>query len=269
MPELPEVETTRRGIRGHLEGRRLTGWEVRQPQLRWPVEVPAKLRNARLLRVRRRGKYLLLEFDNGALILHLGMSGSLRVVETGCAPGKHDHVDLHLDSGFTLRLRDPRRFGSVHYQDDAAEQHWLLARLGVEPLEDDFNGAYLHRMSRKRKVAVKSFLMDGRVVVGVGNIYANEALFMAGIRPRIAAGRVTRARYDLLVRQVKAVLQAAIEEGGTTLRDFVGSDGRPGYFRTELKVYGREKLPCLVCGAPLTGIRTGQRATVYCRNCQY
>lgn len=268
MPELPEVETTRRGIRGHLEGRRLMGWEVRQPQLRWPVEVPPKLRNARIRRVRRRAKYLLFEFDEGALILHLGMSGSLRLVETGRAPGKHDHVDLHLDSGYTLRLTDPRRFGSLHYQDDAAEQHWLLSGLGVEPLEDEFDGAYLHRLSRRRKLAVKSFLMDGRVVVGIGNIYANEALFMAGIRPRVAAGRVTRERYDLLACQVKTVLKAAIEEGGTTLRDFVGSDGRPGYFRAELKVYGRQTLPCVVCATPLTGIRMGQRATVYCRNCQ-
>ena len=268
MPELPEVETTRRGIRGHLEGRILTGWVIRQPQLRWPVEVPAKLRNARLLRIRRRAKYLLFEFGDGALILHLGMSGSLRMVEADSPPGKHDHVDLRFDSGCALRLTDPRRFGSLHYQDDVAEQHWLLARLGVEPLEDDFDGAYLHRMSRKRKVAVKSFLMDGRVVVGIGNIYANEALFMAGIRPRGAAGRITRTRYDLLARQVKSVLRAAIKEGGTTLRDFVGGDGRPGYFRTELKVYGRESLPCVVCATPLTGIRTQQRATVYCPNCQ-
>ena len=268
MPELPEVETTRRGIRDHLEGRKLKGWVVRQPQLRWPVEVPEKLRDAPLLRIRRRAKYLLFEFDEGALILHLGMSGSLRMVETGSAHGKHDHLDLCFDSGVTLRLTDPRRFGSLHYQDDVAEQHWLLERLGVEPLEDDFDGAYLHRLSRKRKVAVKNFLMDGRVVVGVGNIYANEALFMAGIRPRIAAGRITLARYDVLACQVKSVLQAAIEEGGTTLRDFVGGDGRPGYFRTELKVYGRESLPCVVCATPLTGIRTQQRATVYCPSCQ-
>lgn len=268
MPELPEVETTCRGIRGHLEGRALVGWTIREPRLRWPVELPALLRGRRIGRVRRRAKYLILEFDVGALILHLGMSGSLRLVRAERAPGRHDHVDLELDSGWSLRLTDPRRFGSLSFQTGAAEQHWLLAGLGPEPFDDRFDGAYLHRRSRKRRVAVKNFVMDGRVVVGVGNIYANEALFAAGIRPRVAAGRVTRERYDALARAVKDILQAAIREGGTTLRDFVGGDGRPGYFASELKVYGREAEPCRVCATPLTGVRTGQRATVYCRTCQ-
>lgn len=268
MPELPEVETTCRGVRSHLEGRALVGWSIREPRLRWPVEMPALLRGRRIDRVRRRAKYLIVEFDVGALILHLGMSGSLRLVGTGSSPGRHDHVDLELDSGRSLRLTDPRRFGSLHFQPGPAEQHWLLAGLGPEPLETSFDGSHLYRLSRKRRVAVKSFIMDGRVVVGVGNIYANEALFAAGIRPRVAAGRVSRDRYEALALAVKDVLRAAIREGGTTLRDFVGGDGRPGYFRTELKVYGREAEPCRICATPLTGVRTGQRATVYCRTCQ-
>lgn len=271
MPELPEVETTLRGIHDHLVDARVADWEVRQPRLRWPVEMPEQLRGGKIRRVWRRAKYLVVELDCGALILHLGMSGSLRLLPRDTPPRTHDHVDLMLDSGWMLRLTDPRRFGSIHFQalsDGEAEQHWLLAGLGPEPLGNAFSGDYLYQRARGRRLAVKNFIMDAKVVVGVGNIYANEALFSAGIRPRVAAGRVTRSRYERLARAVRDVLAAAIAEGGTTLRDFVGGDGRPGYFSSELNVYGRESEPCRVCATPLTGIRTGQRATVYCRCCQ-
>jgi formamidopyrimidine-DNA glycosylase len=268
MPELPEVETTCRGIQPHLQGRVLEGWRLRQPQLRWPVVLPGGLRGQRIATVRRRAKYLIFELQTGALIVHLGMSGSLRLVRGDEPAAKHDHLDLLLDSGKALRLTDPRRFGSVHFQAGAAEQHWLLARLGIEPLSEGFDGQYLHRLSRRRKVAVKNLLMDGRIVVGVGNIYANEALFLSGIRPRLAAGGITRSRYAVLADEVKSVLRAAIDRGGTTFRDFVGSDGRPGYFSQELKVYGRSGQPCVACGTVLSGVRSGQRATVYCKNCQ-
>ena len=268
MPELPEVETTRRGIEPHLAGRRIVSWEVRNPALRWPVELPAELAGATVRQVARRAKYLLLELDRGTLIVHLGMSGSLRVLPVGTPPLKHDHVDLNLDSGRMLRLNDPRRFGSLHWQPAGAEPHWLLARLGVEPLSEDFTGAWLKRAARGRRVAVKHLLMDGRVVVGVGNIYANEALFLARVRPTLQASRVTLASYQRLAAAVKTVLGQAIEMGGTTLRDFVNQDGQPGYFRQSLFVYGRDGEPCKVCGATLRGLRLGQRATVFCPKCQ-
>jgi formamidopyrimidine-DNA glycosylase len=267
VPELPEVETTRRGIEPHLVGRRILHWHLRNAALRWPVELPAHLRGQTVQAVERRGKYLLVRVAGGSLILHLGMSGSLRVLPADAEIRKHDHVDFVLDSGQALRLNDPRRFGSIHWQDLGSE-HWLLARLGVEPLSDAFDGAYLKRAARGRRVAVKHLLMDARVVVGVGNIYANEALFLSGIRPSTAAGRVTRASYDALAAAVKEVLGRSIEQGGTTLRDFVNADGNPGYFRQSLYVYGRESQPCRVCATPLRGLRLGQRATVFCPNCQ-
>lgn len=269
MPELPEVETTRRGIEPHLTGRRIVGWQVRNRQLRWPVALPAELRGQAVTGVERRAKYLLISLETGSLILHLGMSGSLRVLGAGTPPLKHDHVDLELDSGLVLRLNDPRRFGSLHWQPaDAEEPHWLLARLGVEPLCEAFCGAYLKRAARGRRVCVKHLLMDGRVVVGVGNIYANEALFMARIRPTLRAARVTLSSYDRLAAAVKTVLGQAIDMGGTTLRDFVNQDGQPGYFRQSLYVYGREGQPCKVCGTPLRGLRLAQRASVFCPKCQ-
>jgi formamidopyrimidine-DNA glycosylase len=268
MPELPEVETTRRGIAPVLVGRRVSGWQLRQPRLRWPVELPRRLRGQRVVATLRRGKYLILVMDGGALIVHLGMSGSLRVVERRLPAGPHDHVDIEFDDALALRLTDPRRFGSVHYQAGAWSDHWLLAKLGVEPLEAAFDGAYLYAAARGRRVAVKLLLMDANVVVGVGNIYANEALFRAGIRPRIAAGRIVKRRFDRLAEAVRTVLTDAIEQGGTTLRDFVGSTGQPGYFAQRLKVYGREGAPCLDCGTTLKGLKIGQRATVYCPICQ-
>jgi formamidopyrimidine-DNA glycosylase len=268
MPELPEVETTRAGIAAHLEGRTLTGWTIREPRLRWPVSLPPDLRGACISAVARRGKYLVIKTNRGALILHLGMSGSLRVLDQNTAPLKHDHVDLLLDSGRLLRLNDPRRFGSLHFTADEPSQHWLLAKLGPEPLSADFHGAYLFEASRRRRVAVKNFLMDSQVVVGVGNIYANEALFRAGIRPGRAAGRVSRPRYQRLVETVREVLMEAIEDGGTTLRDFVNERGQPGYFAQSLTVYGRGGEPCFNCGESLAERRLGGRATVYCRRCQ-
>ncbi len=268
MPELPEVETTRRGIEPAIVGRTITGWTLRQPRLRWPVVLPDALRGQRIQRVLRRAKYLVLETASGSLILHLGMSGSLRLTKAGSTVGPHDHVDLEIDGGRVLRLTDPRRFGSIHYHHGDWRTHWLIKDLGIEPLDNEFDGDFLHRAARKRRVAIKLMLMDARVVVGVGNIYANESLFRAGIRPRLAAGRISRDRYALLAQSVREVLAQAIRQGGTTLRDFVNESGRRGYFSQSLNVYGREDLPCFQCGTTLKGLRVGQRATVYCPNCQ-
>jgi formamidopyrimidine-DNA glycosylase len=268
LPELPEVETTRRGIAPHLTGRRVLDWRLRNPSLRWPVVLPESLRGQAIVAVDRRGKYLLLRLHTGSLILHLGMSGSLRVLPAETAAGRHDHVDFVLDSGKMLRLNDPRRFGSIHWHETGEQPHWLLARLGLEPLSAAFDGRYLKACARGRRVSVKHLLMDAKVVVGVGNIYANEALFLARIRPSLRAGRVTLASYLRLASAVKAVLGQAIEMGGTTLRDFVNQDGEPGYFRQALYVYGRQGLPCKRCGSALRGLRLGQRATVFCPKCQ-
>jgi len=268
VPELPEVETTRRGIEPHVLGRRIEGWIVRDRRLRWPVKLPALLKGQRIERVARRGKYLGLITEAGALIVHLGMSGSLRCVARARAVGPHDHVDLLFTGGACLRYTDPRRFGSIHYQVGDWRAHWLLASLGPEPASAEFDGAYLFARSRKKRVAVKTFLMDSRVVVGVGNIYANEALFEARVRPARAAGRLTRQACERLAGAVKETLRRAIEEGGTTLRDFVGSDGRPGYFGQRLAVYGREGQRCLRCKSRLKSLRIGGRATVYCPTCQ-
>ncbi len=269
MPELPEVETTRRGIAPLVEGRRVTDVVIRQPRLRWPVppELPRLLAGRRLVGVTRRAKYLLFHFSHGALLLHLGMSGSLRVVPRGTPPRKHDHFDLVLGKR-CLRLRDPRRFGALLWTDEPPELHPLLRHLGPEPLSSAFDGDHLHRLSRGRSRPVKSFLMDARVVVGVGNIYANEALFAAGIHPARACGRVSLARYRRLAEAVREVLADAIEEGGTTLRDFQQADGRPGYFVQRLQVYGREGRPCPRCGAPIRKRSLGQRSSFYCGRCQ-
>ncbi|RMD82401.1 MAG: bifunctional DNA-formamidopyrimidine glycosylase/DNA-(apurinic or apyrimidinic site) lyase [Candidatus Dadabacteria bacterium] len=269
MPELPEVETTRRGVAPLLTGRRLERIEVRQPELRWPIPdtVEGLLPGRTLHAVERRGKYLLFRFDPADLIIHLGMSGSLRVLSDPPPAGKHDHVDFVFEN-VTLRLRDPRRFGAVLLGAPRAEAHPLLAGLGTEPLGPDFDGDYLFERAAGRRVAVKSFLMDAKVVVGVGNIYANEALFAAGIRPTRAAGRVARARYQRLAESVKATLQRAIEVGGTTLRDFADSAGQPGYFAQSLAVYGRAGECCLRCGGRLRDARVSQRATVWCPVCQ-
>jgi formamidopyrimidine-DNA glycosylase len=269
MPELPEVETTRRGIVPHLVGQRVESLKIRQAQLRWPI--PAALRRTlpgqRIDAVDRRAKYLLVHTAGGSALLHLGMSGSLRVLPGDTRAGPHDHVDWRLDSGRILRFTDPRRFGSQLWQ-PTGTVHPLLAALGPEPLDPAFDGLYLWKKSRNRAAPVKAFLMDQKIVVGVGNIYAAEALFAAGIHPKRAAGSVSAARYERLASEVKRILAHAITRGGTTLRDFISPDGEPGYFEQELFVYGRERLPCRVCGTPIRAVRLGQRSTFYCPRCQ-
>ena len=269
MPELPEVETTRRGISPHICGEQVTGVIVRNPNLRWPVShrLAAELGGQTVTAVERRAKYLMLRTGQGTALIHLGMSGSLRIVDPGTAPGKHDHVDI-LFHDRVLRLTDPRRFGSLHWTRRPPQQHRLLRDLGPEPLGPAFSGDYLYGASRGRKVAVKQFIMNSHVVVGVGNIYANEALYMAGLDPRRAAGRIGRQKYRLLDEVIREVLNNAIAEGGTTLRDFVNSNGAPGYFRLRLNVYGMTGEPCSSCGAPIREIRQGQRTTFYCPACQ-
>jgi formamidopyrimidine-DNA glycosylase len=270
VPELPEVETTRRGISPHLLGRTITAVVVREPRLRWPVPAAlvAELPGQRIDAVRRRGKYLFLEAQTGWAILHLGMSGSLRLASVATAPGPHEHVDLVIGQGHCLRLRDPRRFGVLLWTRDPPERHPLLAALGPEPWDTGFTGAYLYGRSRGRRVSVKHFIMDGHTVAGVGNIYANEALYAAGIRPARPAGRISQSRYERLVRAIREVLEDAIREGGTTLRDFTDTTGTPGYFAQRLRVYGRAGEPCGHCGTTVRQERLGQRSAYFCPRCQ-
>lgn len=269
MPELPEVETTRRGILPHVLGRRIADACVRVPALRWPIppEIAGELPGQRIAAVHRRAKYLLLEADTGSVVLHLGMSGTLRILPEQSAAQKHDHVDLRFDSGQLLRFTDPRRFGALLWQ-PAGMIHPVLADLGPEPLSEDFDGGHLWYRARGRRAPIKTFIMDQTVVVGVGNIYAAEALFRAGIHPLRAAGRVSRERCDRLAEAIKAILAFAIRRGGTTLRDFLDPDGAPGYFEQELFVYGREGEPCRVCGNAVRSLRLGNRASCYCVRCQ-
>jgi len=269
VPELPEVEITRRGIEPFVLGRTITGVAVRNPNLRQrvPRNIARLLVGQRVKRVLRRGKYLLLECEAGSLIVHLGMSGSLRVIETRSQPRKHDHLDI-VFGGSALRLRDPRRFGVVLWSRGDASRHPLLARLGVEPLGEQFSPEFLYRTTRRRDVGIKQLLMNAGVVVGVGNIYANESLFRAGIHPRTRAGRLSRAQCERLVEAVRQTLLAAIAAGGSSLRDFVHSDGAPGYFQQQYYVYDRATLPCRVCGCAIRVARLGQRSTYYCSTCQ-
>jgi len=274
MPELPEVETTRRGLAPHLEGRRIGEVILRRPDLRWPIpeQISQLLPGQRIDAVRRRAKYLLLDTAAGSALLHLGMSGSLRVLPGDTPLRVHDHVDMVLQTASkaparVLRFNDPRRFGCLLWQ-PPGEMHDLLRDLGPEPLSDDFHGDYLFELSRGRKAPVKTFLMDQAVVVGVGNIYAAESLFRAGISPLRAAGRVSRERYVALAQAVRDILGYAIARGGTTLRDFISPDGAPGYFEQELSAYGRGGQPCPVCGRALKQASVGQRATVWCGHCQ-
>jgi len=269
MPELPEVETTRRGVEPHCRDRVVRRLVVREPRLRWPVpeQLAAVVPGQTIAAVERRAKYLLFRMQAGSLLVHLGMSGSLRLVALDTPFLTHDHIELQLEGGTALRYHDPRRFGSFLWVPVGAS-HPLLQGLGPEPLSADFDGELLYRRSRARKTPIKNFIMNAKVVVGVGNIYANEALFRAGIRPDRAAGRVSLARYERLAAEIKQVLTYAIDRGGTTLRDFVGGDGRPGYFAQELSVYGRSGAPCKGCGRPLRELRLGQRTTVYCVTCQ-
>jgi formamidopyrimidine-DNA glycosylase len=268
MPELPEVEVSRLGISPHLAGQTLVKVIARQRQLRWwvPDEVVAAIEQP-ILSVSRRAKYLLLELPAGCIILHLGMSGHLKVVAAEQQPEKHDHLDFVLSSGQCLRLNDTRRFGAVLWQ-ATDSVHPLLASLGPEPLTAAFSADTLINACAKRSAAIKLVLMDNKVVVGVGNIYANEALFKAGIAPQTPANQVCADKLALLTRVVKETLSAAIVQGGTTLRDFSQVDGKPGYFKQELLVYGRGAQPCVVCATPLQEIRLGQRSTVFCPTCQ-
>lgn len=270
MPELPEVETTRRGITPHVKGKTIAHVVVRDSRLRWPIpkNLNRTLAGEKILDVQRRGKYLLLRTAKGTLIMHLGMSGSLRVIKHELEAGKHDHFDLVLSNGKALRLRDPRRFGAVLWTRDDPPRHKLLKDLGPEPLSNEFSGEYLHANSRKRKLAVKAFIMDSKIVVGVGNIYASEALFKAGIHPKRQAGRISLERYEKLAAAIREVLAKAIEAGGTTLRDFQNSEGEPGYFAQALNVYGRAGEACQVCGETVSLVTIAQRSTFFCKICQ-
>lgn len=270
MPELPEVETTCRGIAPHVSGRLVARLAVHNPRLRWPVaaDLPEWAQGQRILGVGRRAKYMLLTLERGHLMLHLGMSGSLRVLPVNTARETHDHFDLEMDSGWTLRFNDPRRFGSLARIEGDPAAHPLLRELAPEPLEPGFDGHYLHRITRRRRVAIKQALMNSRLVVGVGNIYASEALFRAGIRPGRAARSLTVQECARLARTVRQVLTTAIRHGGTTLRDYVSAEGKPGYFRQKLYVYERAGQPCRRCGTLIRQRRQGQRSTYYCPNCQ-
>jgi formamidopyrimidine-DNA glycosylase len=270
MPELPEVETTLRGIAPALKGGRIREVLVRNPSLRWPVpDAVQAAAGQRVSHCRRRAKYLLFELESGSgLLMHLGMSGSMRICSADDPPRKHDHFDIVLDSGQCVRFNDPRRFGALLWWDAPAEAHELLCHLGPEPLSAVFNGPHLHRRSRGRRGAVKNFIMDGRVVVGVGNIYASEALFMAGIHPARPAGRVSLPRYEALAAATKDVLSRAIRRGGTTLRDFLDPDSNPGYFAQELLAYDREGQACTRCDGTIRKKVIGQRSSYYCPRCQ-
>lgn len=270
MPELPEVETTCRGISPHIVGQTVQSVLIRQPKLRWPISpgIQRLLPGQRIDQVSRRGKYLLLQTAVGTVIIHLGMSGSLRIVGQSDAAEKHDHVDIVFSKNCILRLRDPRRFGAVLWTSKTAYSHKLLRSLGPEPLSDDFTTDVLFLRSRNRKIAIKPFIMDSKIVVGVGNIYASEALFRAGIRPTTPAGRISFSRYQRLASAIKTVLSAAIESGGTTLRDFTNGEGKPGYFQQKLQVYGRAGEGCATCGTHIKLIQQAQRATYYCTLCQ-
>ncbi len=269
MPELPEVETTRAGISPHILGKTISEVVIRQPSLRWPIPKNLKksLKNQKITSLDRRGKYLLMGTSAGTAIMHLGMSGSFRIVKTGSQPQKHDHYDLIFGKK-TLRFNDPRRFGALLWTTKPALEHALIAPLGPEPLGPEFDATYLYAQARGRKTTIKQFIMDGRVVVGVGNIYASEALFRAGIHPRRPARRVGLARMRKLVNSIREVLEQAITAGGTTLRDFSASDGSPGYFKQELQVYDRMEKPCTQCGQAIRQEVMGQRSTYYCVVCQ-
>ncbi len=271
MPELPEVETTCRGISPHITGKKITNVIIRQTQLRWPITENLRdlLIGSIIQNVSRRAKYCLLETNTSeTVIIHLGMSGSLRIVTTEQKPGKHDHVDFVFTDSTVLRFNDTRRFGAILYTAEPIQQHKLISQLGLEPMSKQFTGAHLHKQAKNRKTTIKSFIMDGHNVVGVGNIYASEALFMAGIHPARQAGRISLKRYQQLAECIKIVLQQAIEQGGTTLRDFVNAQGNPGYFQQSLAVYGRAAQECMQCSTTIKQLKIAQRASYFCPNCQ-
>jgi len=270
VPELPEVEITRRGLAAHLTGATIADVVIRNASLRWPIpkELPRLLRNRTIHSLERRAKYILLSCDNGTLILHLGMSGSLRILPIGTPAEKHDHFDLLLNNGMLMRLRDPRRFGAILWHTGDIYTHPLLIKLGPEPLEHGFDARYLYQATRGRSIAIKQCIMDNHIVVGVGNIYANEALFHAGIKPQLAAGKLSLPRCESLVKEIRATLTTAIRLGGSSLRDFVDSAGQPGYFQQNYWVYGRSGVACRRCHTPIKQIRQGQRSSFYCHSCQ-
>ena len=268
MPELPEVETARRGISPHVKNQRVIQVRVYQPKLRWSVPKEVHEIEGHVIKeVARRGKYLLLESKVGTIMIHLGMSGNVRICDKALSPEKHDHVDIELENALMLRLHDPRRFGSVLWAENSAV-HPLIKNLGPEPLSSEFTALDLYTRSRSRKVNIKSYIMNSHIVVGVGNIYASESLFMAGINPKISAGRISLKRYEKLVFAIKTVLSLAIDQGGTTLKDFVNADGDTGYFQLKLSVYGRVDKPCPQCSKPVRQFTQSQRSTFYCPQCQ-
>lgn len=274
MPELPEVETTRLGLLPRLKGQKIRALIVREKRLRWQVPdfLPERISGKTVFGIARRGKYLLFDCRNGTesghLLIHLGMSGSLRILDRPSQPGKHDHVDIVLENGTHLRLTDPRRFGAMLWIDGAVDAHPLLQGLGLEPLSEAFTGDYLFASSRGKKAPIKQFLMNSHIVTGIGNIYANEALYHAGIHPMRATGRVSRQRYNRLVQSIRETLSRAIQAGGSSIRDFVGSNGQTGYFQLDYWVYGRKGLPCRRCSAPIRSLRLGQRSSFFCPRCQ-
>ena len=268
LPELPEVETTRRGIQPYVEHKQIRAITIRDRRLRWPVsDELTTLSMAQVHKLERRAKYLILHLPKGYIIIHLGMSGSLRVVDASAPVGKHDHIDLQMSDGKIIRYNDPRRFGSVLWVDDW-KTHPLFSKLGPEPLDSAFDAEYLHLQAKGKKTNIKQFIMDNKNVVGVGNIYANEALFLSGIHPKRPASNISKKRIAQLVSHIKQTLATAITQGGTTLKDFVGGDGKPGYFQQQLKVYGRGGQPCTQCDTTLKEVKLGQRSTVYCSKCQ-
>lgn len=270
MPELPEVETTRRGIEPHVVGQKIEKLGINRRDLRWPIseDLPDAAEGQKVLSLQRRGKYLIFELEQGYLIAHLGMSGSIRVCLASQPRKKHDHWQLSTGSDQELRFNDPRRFGALFWQPTNWQQHVLIASLGPEPLSDEFDSTYLYSKARGRKLPIKSLIMDSKIVVGVGNIYAAESLFHAGIHPMLMAGKLSKPRAERLTLEIKSVLAAAIEKGGTTLRDYVNGSGRPGYFQQELWVYGRADQPCKICSTPIKEMRLGQRSTCFCSQCQ-
>lgn len=270
MPELPEVETTLQGLLPHIKHQKMVQITVRQFNLRWPIpqNIAKIIKNQEINDATRRGKYLLLATDKGTLILHLGMSGRLKILTQPTPAQKHDHIDITLANQKIIRFTDPRRFGAVLWTTQPIDQHKLIKHLGPEPLNTGFSSHYLFQQAQKRNVPVKSFIMDSKIVVGVGNIYANEALFLAQIHPMTKAGHLTREQHKRLVVAIKKILRAAIKQGGTTLKDFLNSEGKPGYFKFHLKVYGRGGLSCFDCDTILEEIRLGQRSTVFCPACQ-
>lgn len=271
MPELPEVETTLRGLQPHCQSAVISGFEVRQSQLRWPIESEKlqQLVGQPIVDLARRGKYLLINLPEASLIIHLGMSGSLKIVrqEEQAPPQKHDHFDIRLNNGKTIRYNDPRRFGCLLIS-EKGQCHPRLKTLGVEPLTDQFNPDYLYAACQNRKSSIKSVLMDSHLLVGVGNIYAQEALFLSGISPLKEAGQLSQKKMTQLVEAIKTILNQAIEAGGSSLKDFTAPSGKPGYFQQTLKVYGRQNQPCLSCKSPLKAIKINQRTTTYCPQCQ-